>query len=290
MASPPVIAPPAIDDTLRGLARAGDPDRYVAALLAPRPVRSDLVVLAAFAGEIRRIPSLVREPMMGEIRIQWWRDQLAGLARGEATGSPLADALGQIIRRHRLPLGTIAGYLDATAGDASRRLAGDDGDLGRRHARGDGALLGLAALIHGLEPTGALDEACALGGLALGLARGLSRVPWHLAHGGLPVTGARLAAAGAGPALPPPGQSSAAFDAALAGMRSLAETTLGALCSRLARLPPAAFPPLLPVAMVKPYLAAQRHSGADAARQMAEPSPLMRAWTLWRASRRSRLQ
>ena len=88
-------------------ARAHEPDRYLAALLAPRAVRDDLVVLAAVGGEIARIPRVVSDPMLGEIRLQWWHDAIerlaAGFASGERTGNPLADALGGVILRHGLP-------------------------------------------------------------------------------------------------------------------------------------------------------------------------------------------
>lgn len=275
-----------LDESVRVLARSGDPDRYVAALLAPRAIRDDLIVLAAFSGEIGRIPGLVREPMMGELRYQWWRDQLAALDRAEPTGNPLADALGDIIRRHRLPLGLVEGIIDASAGDLRHDLPADDGELASRHARGDGALFELAAIIHGLERTTALDEACADAGLVLALARGLSRVPWHLAHGGLPVTKARLAAAGLDPAQGLPGPDDVGLQAALDGIRELARACHERLGTRLGRLPRAALAPLLPVAMLKPYLAAQTRIGSDAKRVLAQPTPLARAWALWRARRR----
>ena len=61
------------------IARAGEPDRYLAALLAPAPQREALLAMAAFATELARIPRrAVREPFMGEVRLQWWRDALSG--------------------------------------------------------------------------------------------------------------------------------------------------------------------------------------------------------------------
>ena len=87
-----------ITDEMRQTARDLAPDRYYAALLAPRDVRDDLVTLAAFAGEMVRIEHLAREPMIGEIRLQWWRDALAA-ERSERTGNPLADQLRETVRR-----------------------------------------------------------------------------------------------------------------------------------------------------------------------------------------------
>lgn len=64
-------------DTLRQAAIAREPDRYFAATLAPEARRYDLIALTAFAAELANIPTQVREPLAGEIRLQWWRDALA---------------------------------------------------------------------------------------------------------------------------------------------------------------------------------------------------------------------
>ena len=85
-------------DEIRGLARTFEYDRYMTALLMPRASREGLVLLAAFAGELRRIPDLVTEPMIGAIRFQWWRDALEEIGQGgpvrkhEVT-TPLSEVL-----------------------------------------------------------------------------------------------------------------------------------------------------------------------------------------------------
>ena len=77
-------------DPVIASARSGEPDRYLAALLAPPAARADLLALAAFASELARVPSLVtREPTMGEIRLQWWRDALAARPARRAPAIPL---------------------------------------------------------------------------------------------------------------------------------------------------------------------------------------------------------
>ena len=45
----------------------------------------------------------VREPMPGEIRLQWWRDVLNGERAGEAAANPVAAALIETIARFALP-------------------------------------------------------------------------------------------------------------------------------------------------------------------------------------------
>ncbi len=94
------------------IARTHQYDRYIAATLSPRLARSDLVVLAAFAGEMRRIPWAVSDPTIGMIRLQWWRDSVD--AGGQlSSGNPLADALNDVIVRNQLPTGLLLGQIDA---------------------------------------------------------------------------------------------------------------------------------------------------------------------------------
>ena len=59
------------------LVREHDRDRYLATLFAPAETRDALFALYAFAAEIGRVRDVAREPMPGEIRLQWWRDAIA---------------------------------------------------------------------------------------------------------------------------------------------------------------------------------------------------------------------
>src|SRR5207244_2038693 len=80
----------ATDAAVEDAARANAFDRYLAARLAPRAARRDLIALAAFVGDTARIAATASEPLIGEIRLQWWRDVLEpGPAEGEATAVPL---------------------------------------------------------------------------------------------------------------------------------------------------------------------------------------------------------
>jgi phytoene synthase len=60
------------------LVRDADKDRYLATLFAPQSRHAALYALYAFNNEIARVREHIREPMAGEIRLQWWRDVLAG--------------------------------------------------------------------------------------------------------------------------------------------------------------------------------------------------------------------
>jgi 15-cis-phytoene synthase len=136
---------------VRGEARDLDHDRYLAALLAPAPARDALMTVAAFHGEIARIPTNVREPAMGAIRLQWWRDALGGDAAAEPTGSPVVDRLRHDIDSGALPLAEVLSIIDAyetlLQPGALAEAAAIDGFL----EESQGAAFRLSARILGVE-------------------------------------------------------------------------------------------------------------------------------------------
>src|SRR5450759_6017352 len=82
------------------LVREADRDRYLATLFAPAAQRDALFALYAFNVEIARVRELAREPLPGEIRLQWWREVLAGERDGEAAAHPVAAALRETLARY----------------------------------------------------------------------------------------------------------------------------------------------------------------------------------------------
>ena len=96
-------------DHCEELVRAGDKDRFLATLFAPQKYRRALYALYAFNLEVARTRELAREPMPGEIRLQWWRDVLGGAGRGEVDAHPVAAALRDVVVRYRLPPRMLAG-------------------------------------------------------------------------------------------------------------------------------------------------------------------------------------
>ena len=60
----------------------GDPDRFLAVMAAPVAVRRILFAIYAFNVEVARAPWVTQEPMIAEMRLQWWRDALEEIASG----------------------------------------------------------------------------------------------------------------------------------------------------------------------------------------------------------------
>ena len=72
--------------------RRYDRERWLGALFAPDATRPNLLALYAFNLEIAAIRELVREPHMGLIRLQWWRDALVELRGGAPRAHPVCRA------------------------------------------------------------------------------------------------------------------------------------------------------------------------------------------------------
>lgn len=80
-------------ETLRQELRGLDGDLYLCHLFAPAERRDALLVLYHLYADIARIPASVSDPMIGAIRLQWFRDLLDAVAEGESRGAPIGEAL-----------------------------------------------------------------------------------------------------------------------------------------------------------------------------------------------------
>jgi len=233
---PPPDAPVTTDEDIARCAvtvRAHDPDRFRAAMVAPVAGRARLLPLYAFNLEVARAPWVSAEPMICEMRLQFWRDVLEEIAAGgpvrrHAVATPLAPALAP----------TDARRLDALV--TARRW-----DIAREPFAGEAALMAhLDALSGHLMWTaarclGAPETAePVVRDLALGdgIARWLAAVPLLEGRGRAP--------------LPDDG---AAGIARLAGE---GRARLAAARRRRRDVAPAALPALLPAAAADAVLAA----------------------------------
>jgi phytoene synthase len=74
-------------------ARTGDYDRFLTTLFAPPQKREALCALIAFNLEIARIRDAVREPMLGHIRLQWWREAFTEAKAGKPRRHDVLEGL-----------------------------------------------------------------------------------------------------------------------------------------------------------------------------------------------------
>lgn len=100
--------------------RAGDPERFLAGMFAPPARREALFALYAFNLELARIRDSVSEPLLGEIRLQWWRDTVAEIRAGSGpvrAGHWVGESLAEAARAHALPADGLLRLIDARGFD-----------------------------------------------------------------------------------------------------------------------------------------------------------------------------
>ncbi|MCI4661293.1 MAG: squalene/phytoene synthase family protein [Neomegalonema sp.] len=169
--------------------RAEDPDRFEAALFADEAACEGLMALYAFNLELASIGAKVSEPMIGLMRLQWWRDLLDGVAAGEAPRAhEVAGPLVQAIRRFDVPLEPLQAMLTAREREFEQDGLGSLAAV-RAYLDGTAGALMLAACAL-LAEARLSDEASALVrgvGSAQGAARLFAVLPDLAAQGRLPI-------------------------------------------------------------------------------------------------------
>lgn len=91
-------------DACAELVHRGDPDRFRAVMAAPLEARTQLFPLYAFNLEVARAPWVTQEPLIAEMRLQWWRDVVGSAASGAARAHEVAGPLHELIRDFGLPV------------------------------------------------------------------------------------------------------------------------------------------------------------------------------------------
>lgn len=268
-------------ETIRQAARDHEPDWYLTALLAPRGVRDDLVTLAAFFGDIARIPLVVSDPMLGEIRLQWWRDAIEAREAGVATGNPIADELTSVIARRNLLPGSVLAVLDGCSAELTDSLSAGEAAFATHLDQAYGSMFQLCARVLGAEATPDATRAIEAAGRAYGNACAALRLPVSLSKGRLPLPLDFFG--GADPRHLPLAGAQSAVRAANSALAGAASAQLADARRQLANLPRPLIAAFLPLALVEPYFRALQKAGHDPIWHTAEISPIERATRLWLA-------
>lgn len=262
-----------------------DRDRYLSCLFAPEAEREQLFALYAFNQEVAKTAEVVSEPMLGHIRLQWWREALEGIYAGTPRQHEVVQPLARAIAAKQLPRALLEAVIDARESDLEEAPPADLAALAVYAEGTSTALLRLALTILGAEDSASRAAAEQLGPAwaYLGLLRAL---PLH-AHQKRSYLPADLCAA-AGVDLQEVFElrSSPALSQVCTRLLDEAEAHLAAARRPAVEVPRQALPALLIARLADLYLKRLRQAGGDPfAPQAQAPAPgrvWRLAWGHWR--------
>jgi len=219
----------------------------------------------------------------GEIRLQWWREALAGEREGEAAAHPVAAALGETIERYGLGSERLIALIDARVFDLYDEPMASATELEIYGIKTQSALFAMAGEILGgrgaAAETVTLDAgiAYAVGGMLQGFFRHSARrqlfVPLDLLNRHQVDRNEIYA-----------GQVDEPLRAVLGELRALVRRHMATAQAKLKAAPAEILSALLPVALVGPALRRMERPGYQPF--TFEPAqPWRRQWQLWRAAR-----
>jgi NADH dehydrogenase [ubiquinone] 1 alpha subcomplex assembly factor 6 len=261
------------------LVRRHDRDRFQTALFAPPPAREALFALYAFNYEIARVRESVREPMLGQIRLQWWREALdAAYAGTTPRRHEVVEPLTAAIGAHGLSRAHFDRLVDSRERDLDPASPPTLAALEDYAAGSSAPLIRLA-----LEVLGAVTPEAEAAAHEIGIAYALTgfirAMPVHARAGRLMISDEVAAEAGLDP------KDYAALRTTPA-LRQAVEIVAGAASWHLERargmrraIPKAALPALLPARIAGKALRRLERAGFDPFAGTGEGDPLQ-SWRL----------
>jgi NADH dehydrogenase [ubiquinone] 1 alpha subcomplex assembly factor 6 len=259
--------------------RRHDRDRFQTALFAPSAHRETLFALYAFNYEVARVRESVREGMLGQIRLQWWREAIEA-AYGDAPvrRHEVVEAITAAIRGRSLGRAGFDRLIDTRERDLDDQPPPSMAAL-ENYAEGSSATLMYLALEILRAATPAALEAARHAGIAYAFSGLIRAMPVHARAGRSFIPASLAAETGLDP------RDYAALHPTPA-LRQAVETIAGAARRHLAaarvvrrEVPKAALPALLPGRIADTALLRLERAGFDPFAGAALADPLQ-SWRL----------
>ena len=273
---------------LAALVRRHDRDRYQTALFAPADRREAVFALYAFNYEIARVREIVTQPMLGQIRLQWWREIVAAAFEG---GPPrpheLAEPLAAVIR----DVMPTRAHFDRMIDTRERDLTDEPpATLAALEDYAEGTAATLLYLV--LEVLGVTEPAAHAAarevGISYALAGLLRALPFHARSGRCYIPAELAARVGLDPADYSSLHDSAGLREASAELAEAAAGHLQAARRYHREIPRAARAAMLPAVVADRFLARLKRAEFNPfAPELAIPDPLQ-SWRLAAAALRRR--
>jgi NADH dehydrogenase [ubiquinone] 1 alpha subcomplex assembly factor 6 len=273
---------------LAALVRRHDRDRYQTALFAPADRREALFALYAFNYEIARVREIVTQPMLGQIRLQWWREIVdAAFAGVPPRPHEVALPLAAVIGAHALTRAHFDRLIDAREGDLADQPPATLAAL-EDYAEGTAAtLLYLVLEVLGVPEPAAHESARDIG-IGYALAGLLRAMPFHARAGRCYIPAEIAAGAGLDPQDYAGLRDTVRLRAAALEIAEAAAGHLEAARRNRREVPRLARAAMLPAAIADRFLSRLKRSGHNPfATELAAPDPLQ-SWRLFAAALRGR--
>lgn len=261
------------------ITRRYDYDRFLTVLFAPSERRGPLFALYAFNHEIAKVAETVTQPVMGQIRLQWWREAIDEIFGGTPRRHEVVQALATVVRQSELPRDLLDAMIDARELDLEPVPFASMRELENYADATSGHVMRLAARVLGAGDR--FDVVARDAGLAYAQIGILRAVPFHAAAGRVLLPRDMLAAAGVHEyelASGRPGNVGAVI------REVAAEAERHYAAARKHRLSGRYLPALLPAALAPLYLGIMRRGGFDPFRNRVDVSVPRRQLALMRAS------
>lgn len=233
--------------------RRFDNDRFLTALFAPADRREDLFALYAFNLEIAKTREVVTEPMLGQIRLQWWRDSIEALYAGQSRRHEVLQPLAAAVRRHGLDRVLFERLIDGREADLEDEAPSSLECLVNYAEITSVPLVQLALQVVGVRTDAALQAARHVG-IAWALAGQLRAVPFLAAAQRSRLPAALMQQHGLGEAALFTGAPGPAVRPVVAAVAAVAGQHLDQARTLRRQVPRAALPALLPATLADLYL------------------------------------
>ncbi len=209
------------------------------------------MLLYAFHYELAKVPEMVSEPMIGQIRYQWWREVIAEIYEGKSVRKhEIATPLAGMMHTYDVPRIWLDRLIDGRERDLDPRPFANI-DAAKDYCREtSGLLMQIAAKLLGTEP----GEAVVSAGEAWGLT-GLARAYGYYKDGML---------------------SSVAYE----DICEAAEARYAVAAQGLKALPSCAFPAVVYAALIPKYITRLTHPSHDPAAMLVSYGPLAKQFRL----------
>lgn len=262
-----------------------DRDRYLTALFAPKDRRGAIFALYAFNLEIAKTRETVSQPMLGQIRLQWWREAVDECFAGRVREHLVLRALAAAIGSHGLPRAAFDRLIDAREFDLEDRPPADFPQLESYADETATPLILLALKVLDAETAETVLAARHVG-IAQAIVGLLRAVPAHARAKRLYLPTRLMDAAELRSNDLFELRSTPALGTVVGVLAQAAYSHLEAARALSPKLPAAALPALLPAVLARSQLRRIERLGGDVLRPaLARPqilAPLLLAWRAFR--------